>query len=126
LSNKVISGERESHDGKIKINQYSLSLDAYIKVMEYFDVELIMPIRNVKDSETIENLIGFHWVEGKNHPKCVLSGNYRNNTGQAILNIEELRNYLENHLIVLGQVVGEYLLDRKRSLENLKERIQEI
>jgi hypothetical protein len=126
LSNKVISGERESHDGKIKINQYSLSLDAYIRVMDYFDVELLMPIRNIKDGKVIEDLIGFPWVEGKNHPKCVLSGNYRNSTGQAILNVDELQNYLENHLIVLGQVVGEHLLDQKRSLENLKERIQEI
>lgn len=126
LSNRVISGERESHDGKIKINQYPLSLDAYIRVMDYFDVELLMPIRNISDGEEIEKLIGFHWVEGKNHPKCVLSGNYRNSIGQALLDVEELRNYLENHLIILGQVVGEYLLDQQSTIDSLKERIQEI
>lgn len=126
LSNRVISGERESHDGRIKLNQHSLSLDAYINVMKYFDVELLMPIRRVGDGKIIEDLIGFSWVEGKGHPKCVLSGNYRDVNGKAIIDLKQLQNYLENYLVILGQMVGEYILDHDEDMDELREKIQRI
>lgn len=126
LSNRVISGERESHDGRVKLNQHSLSLDAYINVMKYFDVELLMPIRNIGDGQVIEELIGFPWIEGKGHPQCVLSGNYRDANGRAIVDLKQLKNYLENYLIILGQMVGEHILDHHEDLTDLRERIKGI
>lgn len=126
LSGKIITGERESHDGKIKVNQHRLALDAYQEVINHFDVDLISPLRHVKDGSTIEQLIGFQWQEGKNHPQCVLSGNYRDTNGQAMFNEDLLETYLDNYLKKVGLLVGNYILNDQLTKEQLKDEVLKL
>jgi len=46
--------ERESHDGKSKVNQISISLNAYQYFLKKFDIELFLPLRHIKSGEEIE------------------------------------------------------------------------
>ena len=76
-SSLVIGGERESHDGRIKLNQIGVALDAYQKFMNKFNIELFLPLRHIRAGGEIESIIGSEWDEGDQQLKCVLSKNYR-------------------------------------------------
>jgi hypothetical protein len=73
----LIGGERESHDGRIKINQIGPALDVYAEFTAGFGVELLLPLRRVSSGREVEALIGEPWDEGRDQLGCVLSGNYR-------------------------------------------------
>lgn len=55
--NRVISGGRKSHDGKLKINQLDTALDGYRAILKKIGVELLFPLRNVTKKEEIKFLI---------------------------------------------------------------------
>ncbi len=122
LSGKIISGERESHDGRIKVNQLGDCLDAYQLIIKACGAELIMPIRNLENGDDVETLIGWDWEEGKDHPKCVLSGNYRDACGEAVVN-EPLIKFLKEGLEPLGIAVGRYLIHPHCDLDQLKKEV---
>lgn len=73
----VISGERESHDGRIKANQAAPVLDAYVGVLAGAGIELVLPLRDVAAGEEIEWILGDSWPGGSPQLACVLSGNER-------------------------------------------------
>ncbi|AKL94577.1 hypothetical protein CACET_c11120 [Clostridium aceticum] len=110
LGKKIISGERESHDGRIKINQLSSSLSAYKKITEHFGVELLIPLRYMEDGDEVEKLIGWEWQEGKDHPSCVYSGNYKDIHGRTIYDEEKIQAYLKNFLYPVCIQLGEVIL----------------
>ncbi|MEX2238239.1 MAG: hypothetical protein WEB00_11960 [Dehalococcoidia bacterium] len=73
----IISGERESHDGRLKINQTDVSLEAFRKVVGGLGVDLSLPVRHTAKGEEIVDLLGGEsWLEGERQLKCVFSGNY--------------------------------------------------
>jgi hypothetical protein len=94
-SNLVIGGERESHNGKIKINQIGIPLDAYINFLKGFDIELFLPLRYVKSGKEIESVLGQHWDEGDHQLECVLSKNYQEMNGSVILNEEAIKRLFD-------------------------------
>ena len=63
-SSLIIGGERESHDGRIKINQIGVALDAYQGFMSRFNIELFLPLRHIKSGREIESIVGSDWGEG--------------------------------------------------------------
>ncbi|MBN2898468.1 MAG: hypothetical protein JXO44_06820 [Clostridia bacterium] len=126
LSGRIISGERESHDGRIKVNQLGQSLDSYQKVIDQCGGELMMPIRNLENGDAVEELIGWDWQEGKDHPKCVLSGNYRDASGQAIFDEEKLAAYLQDYLEPFGLAVGRYLTEKGDDFSALREEVLKL
>jgi len=73
----IISGEREQHDGAVKINQISEALTIYQNLSEDFGVRLLFPLRHIAKGDRIKDILGFEWQEGKNQLNCVLSENYR-------------------------------------------------
>ena len=73
----IISGERERHDAHIKINQTSVALDFYEELSKGFGIQLLLPLRHIQEGSHIEEILGFHWPEGKEQLGCTLSGNYR-------------------------------------------------
>lgn len=125
LSKKIISGERESHAGKIKVNQLHVSLEFYKETLSELGYELLMPIQYVTDNKEIENLIKWDWEEGKDHPKCVLSGNYRDSSGKAKFDEDDMKAYFENYLGPVGSLIGKHLLDELDS-ETLVKEIKDI
>jgi hypothetical protein len=93
----IIAGERESHDGKIKINQVKPALDAYINFLKKFDIELFLPLRNMESGTDIETIIGHHWEEGEQQLECVLSKNYREADDSVIFHEESIIRYFDEY-----------------------------
>ncbi|MCC5909347.1 MAG: hypothetical protein JJT76_02785 [Clostridiaceae bacterium] len=125
IGRKIISGERESHDGRIKINQLASCLSTYKKISEHFGVELLIPLRHMEDGDEVEKLIGWDWQEGKDHPSCVYSGNYRDIHGRTIYDEEKIQDYLKGFLYPVCIQLGELLLkeenpDKSTMVETLK------
>lgn len=123
LSGIILSGERESHDGRIKVNQLGETLDTYIRVINGFGCELRMPLRHMKSGDEVERLIGWDWKEGLAHPACVLSGNYRDASGRAVYDHSALTRLLEDYIEPAGRLIGAYLLDEKGDIKQLKEEV---
>ena len=89
----MIAGERESHEGKIKINQIGVALDTYISFAEKFGVELFLPLRQVSKSKDIESIISQHWEESGEQLECVLSKNYLNVDGDVIYSESDIKRF---------------------------------
>ncbi len=126
LGGKIISGERVSHGGKIKLNQLDASLDAYHKVLKELGVELLFPIRDVYEGTAIEELLGWEWKEGKEHPACMYSGNYRRMDGRTDYSEEKLLAFLEEFLIPVSIELGRILSENpEASLEELQKPLRD-
>ncbi len=91
----IISGERERHDGMIKINQIGEVLTLYEALAGEFGVRLLFPLRHISDGHQIREILGFEWEEGKEQLGCVLSGNYLTMDGSVRLTFEQAVQYLE-------------------------------
>ena len=91
----IIGGERESHNGKLKVNQIKVSLDAYQSFMKKFDIELFLPIRYVKSGQDIESILNMPWNEGDEQLECVLSKNYLDADGSVSFSEEAIIQYFE-------------------------------
>ncbi len=70
----IVTGERESHRGRVKYNQSPPALDAYVEMAGRYGVELAQPLRHLDDEEELARLTG-EWPEGGRQRGCVLSGN---------------------------------------------------
>jgi hypothetical protein len=102
-TNLIIGGERESHDGKIKINQIKISLDAYEAFVKKFDIELLLPLRHITSGEEIEAIIGMQWDEGEQQLECVLSKNYRQRDGSVIFNEKSIIRYFSEFASITAE-----------------------
>ncbi len=108
--NLVIGGERESHDGKIKINQIKVALDAYQAFLNKFNIELFLPLRYIKSGKEIETIIGDIWDEGSQQLECVLSKNYQEPDGRVLLDEESLRQFFDEFALKKAEdIVNGYL-----------------
>ena len=122
----IISGERERHDGAIKLNQISEALDVYQSIAKDFGVHLLLSVRHIAKGNRIADILGFEWHQGKEQLGCVLSGNYRRLDGSIEHTARHVQIYLEefagpcarqiiesytaglipNHLEIAAQVLG--------------------
>ncbi len=108
--NLVIGGERELHDGKIKINQIKAALDAYQSFFSKFSVELFLPLRHIASGKEIESIIGLPWAEGQQQLECVLSKNYQESDNSVILNEDAVKRFLDEFALnKAGEVIKGYL-----------------
>ena len=90
----IIAGEREKHDGTIKVNQVSEALDVYQNIANDFGVRLLLPLRHVVEGARITEILGFEWHAGKDQLGCVLSGNYRGLDGSIETTAQQVQRYL--------------------------------
>jgi hypothetical protein len=103
--NLIIGGERESHDGRIKINQIGISLDAYVDLLRRFDVELFLPIRHMIVGKEVEAIAGGQWGEGADQLECVLSGNYREEDESVILDEEAIKRFFDEFALKTAEEI---------------------
>jgi hypothetical protein len=89
----IIGGERESHEGKIKINQIGAALEAYISLARKFGIELFLPIRTIAMNRDIEKIISQPWEEGKEQLNCVLSKNYQDKEGNVFYEERDIAQF---------------------------------
>jgi hypothetical protein len=90
----IIAGEREKHDGAIKVNQVSEALDVYQNIANDFGVRLLLPLRHVVEGARITEILGFEWHAGQEQLGCVLSGNYRQLDGSIETTAQQVQRYL--------------------------------
>ena len=101
--NKIIAGERERHENRIKINQISLCLDHYLQFLAHFGVQLLLPLRYINFDKDLKAFLPFSWEEGKEQMACVLSRNYVLSNHQVPVNPEAIRAYFKNWAWPEGQ-----------------------
>ena len=91
----VISGERERHDGAVKINQISEALNFYQNLADNFGVHFLLPLRNIAKGKYVEDILEFAWKQGEEQMGCVLSGNYRRLNSSINIATHQVQRYLE-------------------------------
>jgi hypothetical protein len=101
----IVSGERETHGGRIKLSQTALGIDACIRVLAHADVELFEPIRRLHDSEAIVELVGTGWDQGARQLNCVHSGNYAQVDGTVTFDELAYTRYLHGFFEPVGRAV---------------------
>lgn len=106
-SKKIIAGEREFHNHKIKLNQTTIALDAYTELLKRFDVDLLLPLRYEASGNHITEIIGQPWAEGREQLCCVLSKNYRELDGTVIYDDKALKDFFEDFALKLAQEIIE-------------------
>lgn len=103
----IISGERERHDGAVKINQIPEALTFYQKIAKGFGIRLLFPLRYISDGNRISEILGFEWKQGKDQPGCILSENYRRLDGSISITGKQVLNYLEKFAYPLTREIIE-------------------
>jgi len=115
----IISGERESHNGAIKLNQTPFVLDRYAQLTAHFEIELYQPLRKVQSGAEIERLLGEPWPAGQRQLHCMLSGNYKNPDGSVDFgpgrrfSDEKSANFLDHYALPLARVCLEKIVHGK-------------
>lgn len=109
LGKVIISGERESHDGRVKLNQLPQVLDFLADGIKAEGVQLLQPIRELSDGDAVEGMIGWAWKEGVNHPECTFSGNYRRADGRVDFDPAALATFLKDYLGPVHTLVAKAL-----------------
>jgi hypothetical protein len=109
-SSLIIGGERESHDGRLKINQVGMVLDIYRFFMNKYGIELLLPIRHIQSGKEIESILGMHWDEGNQQLECVLSKNYQEMDGSVSVIEKAVKDYFDEFaLSTAEEIVNGYL-----------------
>jgi hypothetical protein len=106
----IISGERERHNGAVKINQIGEALCRYEDMAGEFGIRLLLPLQHISDGHQIGEILGLEWEEGKEQLGCVLSGNYRGPDGNVTLTVEQAAQYLDTFACpVTREIIRAYL-----------------
>ncbi len=92
----IISGERELHNGQVKINQTGEALDFYIDFADRFNIRLLFPLRSIEQSKDIEHILQIHWERDKEQLECTFSGNYRLRDGSVGPSLKDVTRFFEN------------------------------
>jgi hypothetical protein len=116
----IISGERERHDSRVKLNQVAPALDVYKEFVGRFGVELLLPLRGIHSGKEIERIIGQQWKEGREQLECVLSKNYHDENGIMSYDEEALRQFFGEFAFPITEgVVRAYLEGKSPDFETL-------
>jgi hypothetical protein len=125
----MISGERERHNGSVKINQILEALDLYKSLTETFGIQLLLPLRKITRSQEIEAILQMDWQESKEQLYCCLSGNYRSVDGSVEMTETQVVRFLNEFAIPCTEkIVREYISGKipnhvkiaKQIIQNLK------
>ena len=105
----VVSGEKELHDGREKINQFSFVLDFYNKIYEAMGIVHHLPARYISSTSEIERIVGRYNPQYV-RLRCLFEGNYyhegTNDLAISKSRIQEYINvYLERKLDEFGDMI---------------------
>lgn len=99
----IITGERDTHDGAIKLSQTIDSIDAEVRVLARAGIELLVPVRAYSHAQVDELVPG--WNPGERQLSCVHSGNYRRIDGTTDYDREAHRRYVEEFYEAAGNAI---------------------
>ncbi|WP_371804086.1 hypothetical protein [Candidatus Lokiarchaeum ossiferum] len=92
---KFITGERDIHGTRKKLNQLPEVLDLLKILLEKEGINLIQPLKSITKDEEIFTLLGKKWVSALPY-KCSFSGNYYDENGKIPFNTTNVLNSLSN------------------------------
>ena len=101
----IVSGERDTHEGRYKLSQTPESINAAIAVLAEFGIELIQPIREFHENSRIEELVGPGWAEGARQLSCVHTGSYKQADGTFHYDPALWKNYLDGFFVPAARAV---------------------
>lgn len=105
----IVTGERDTHDGRYKLSQTPESIDASIAVLAEFGIELLEPIRHLWDGERITELVGPGWDEGARQLECVHSGSFKDAGGRFDYDPKNWARYLDEFYVPAARAVLEVM-----------------
>ncbi len=118
----IIAGEREKHDGRVKLNQVAVALDIYKTFVGGFGLELLLPLRHIHAGAEIEKIIDSDWKEGEGQLQCVLSKNYQDIDGGVTYDEGRIRRFFEEFAVPLAErIIRAYLDGKEPDYETLAE-----
>lgn len=113
-SHIMISGERDTHDGRIKLSQTADSIDSETRVLARAGIELRCPIRALSGDE-IGQLVP-SWQEGADQLECVHSGNFKLPDGTVAYDRAAHVRYLEEFFEPAGnELVARWVEQHEQS-----------
>jgi hypothetical protein len=120
----IISGERESHTGMIKINQTTAALDFYLDFAAHFGIRLLFPVRHIASGDEIERIVQIPWKRGKEQLNCGLSENYHMIDGQTTASPADVRSFFEKFAgptskAIIAAYVSGYVPDHNAIAERI-------
>lgn len=101
---RVVGGERNSHDGRMKVSQIPIAIDYYKKAVEELGGELVLPIRDIESTEEIIQL------SYKENPQlsCMFKEMYGNIPQSIMENEGLLKKFLSEFAVPLDlKVINE-------------------
>jgi hypothetical protein len=102
-SSVIIAGERTSHDGRKKLSQTGISLEAWNGFCRSFGIELFMPLKEISSGAEVEKIFGKEEYGSSEQLECVLSGNYLGQDGRAVIEEEKLKRFLDRFALPLAE-----------------------
>lgn len=104
----IITGERYSHNGSIKVNQHLLTVKCFQELFNKKGIFLIQPLLNIDELAIIENeIIDYEDINHINDVKCILSGNMHG----VNYDNDFFRNKLCEFLFGFVAPIGEYIVN---------------
>ncbi|MBN2405982.1 MAG: hypothetical protein JXE06_10430 [Coriobacteriia bacterium] len=101
----IVAGERDTHAGAIKLSQTVLSINASREILLHAGIELMQPIRHLKNNSAIESLVGTDWPQDDKQLECLLSGNYRSADGSVTYDEVAYARYVHEFLVPVGRAI---------------------
>ena len=101
----IVAGERELHGERVKLSQNAPGIDASIRAVARAGIELIEPIRRVRDGEEIAGLVGDGWSADERQLRCVHSGNYIGLDGEVVYDELAYARYVRGFLEPVGAAI---------------------
>ncbi len=123
----IITGERELHGDRKKLNQIAEVLYLFKEFLEKEGIELIQPIRKIRTDEKIFEILGPSWKSAEPF-KCSFSKNYYDESGEIPFEIQKILKSLKNFYFPLFSSVVEFVkINHKEPEENwISEKIKHI
>lgn len=104
----IITGERSSHNGKLKMNQYPITIECFNMLFEKHNILFKRPLFDIDNTDIINNEIkDYAYLESINDVKCILSGNLTDYPYQKNDALYQLTKFLDEYVFKLGDYILE-------------------
>lgn len=107
----IITGERHSHQGRLKANQHPLTIECFNEIFAKNGVQMIRPLVEISDTAKVDSYIDdVDVIAHANDLACVFSGNLRGFDLADGDNRERLSLYLAEFLQPAGELCAREFL----------------
>jgi hypothetical protein len=101
----IIAGDRDMHGGRTKLSQVSVGIDAGARVLARAGIELLEPVRRVRDGGKVAEIVGPAWEADGRQLCCVHSANYVGLDGEVVYDELAFTRYVHGFLEPAGAAV---------------------